>query len=81
MVVANSVHRYERVAMPELLAGLTDRTNEIILGYREKSGDDHPPPSNRKTAQHKPSYGCGEIAQEEGEDDEGCSDAMVGQGC
>ena len=68
MVVANSVHRYERVAMPELLAGLTDRNNEIILGYREKSGDDLPPPSNRKTAQHKPSYSCGEGA-EDGEDD------------
>ena len=36
-MVLSSLNNYETVAMPELLAGLTGRTGDIILGFREKT--------------------------------------------
>ena len=38
MVVHKSVNHYERIQMPELLAGITERNIEILMGYKEKSG-------------------------------------------
>ena len=38
MVVHKSVNHYEKIPMPELLAGITERNIEILLGYKEKSG-------------------------------------------
>jgi len=38
MVVHKSVNHYERMQMPELLAGITERNIEILMGYKEKSG-------------------------------------------
>ena len=38
MVVHKSVNHYERMQMPELLAGITERKIEILMGYKEKSG-------------------------------------------
>ena len=47
MVVHKSVNHYERMQMPELLAGITERKIEILMGYKEKSGHETQPRSDR----------------------------------
>lgn len=39
MKIKPTVNHCERVLMPELLAGLTERNAEILLGFKEKTGD------------------------------------------
>jgi len=38
-MVKNSVNHYEKIPMPEILSGITDRFNDIVLGYKEKTED------------------------------------------
>ena len=65
MVVHKSVNHYERIQMPELLAGITERNIEILMGYKEKSGHEaqtisdhskkswnHPPAQDPENEEH-----------------------------
>jgi len=51
-MVKNSVNHYEKIPMPDILAGITDRMNDIVMGYKEKTEDtqgNRPRPSTKET--------------------------------